>query len=246
MSYSFDSHIRFSETKEDEKLSYTSIVNYFQDCSNFQSKLLGLGADRLEAKGRAWVLLGWQIEINRRPEVGEKVKITTWPYGFKGFYGSRNYTMDTDQGERLAYANSIWVYLDAVNQVPTKIDEEELNGYKLEDKLDMQYASRKIHAPSEYKERAAFVVKQTNLDVYHHVNNGQYIAMAESYLPGYFEVGQLRVEYRKQATLGKKIIPLVSEVADKVTVSLCDEGKEPYAVVEFSARPYSRRRESHD
>ena len=245
MKYSFDSSIRFSETKEDEKLSYTSIVNYFQDCSNFQSKALGLGADTLAAKHRAWVLLGWQIEINRRPEVGEKVQITTWPYGFRGFYGNRNYTMVTDKGECLAYANSIWVYLDADNQVPTKIDDEELNGYKLEDKLDMQYAPRKVEAPADYREREAFVVKRTHLDVYHHVNNGQYIAMAEPFLPSYFEVEQLRIEYRKQATLGKRIIPCVSEVADKVTVALCDETKVPYAVIEFTARK-GKRRETHD
>ena len=236
MSYSFDSGIRFSETKEDEKLSYTAIINYFQDCSNFQSKELGLGADALAKKGRAWVLLGWQVEINRRPKIGEKVKIATWPYGFKGFYGSRNYTMETAAGELLAYANSIWAYLDVVSQVPTKIDDEELNGYKLEDKLDMQYAPRKVNIPEVYEEQEAFTVKQTNLDVYHHVNNAQYIAMAEDYLPQEIEVGQMRIEYRKQATLGKTIVPCVSKAEDKVTIVLCDEAKEPYAVVEFTKK----------
>ena len=236
MKYSFNSNIRFSEAKEDGKLSYTSIVNYFQDCSNFQSGVLGLGADRLSAKGRAWVLLGWQIEVNRRPEVSEKVKVSTWPYGFKGFYGNRNYTMETAEGDLLAYANSIWCYLDIESQKPVKIDDEELNGYKLSEKLDMDYAPRKVDAPVKYKEREAFSVKQTHLDVYHHVNNGQYMAMAETYLPSYFEVGQMRIEYCKQATLGKTIIPCVSEVADKVTVALCDEGRTPYAVVEFTAK----------
>lgn len=236
MRYSFDSRIRFSETCEDEKLSYTSIVNYLQDCSNFQSQELGLGADALAKKGRAWVLLGWQIEINRRPEVGEEIEVTTWPYGFKGFYGSRNYVMDTKEGERLAYANTVWAYLDVKSQMPTKVDDEEIAGYQIEDRLDMNYAPRKVKVPAESEELKTFVVKQTNLDLNHHVNNGQYVAMAEPYLPTDFEVGQMRVEYRKQAKLDDTILPLINITNEQVTIALCNEDKEPYAVVEFNVK----------
>ena len=234
MRYSFDSKIRFSETKVDEKLSYTSIVNYFQDCSNFQSGILGLGADTLAKKKRAWVLLGWQIEINRRPTIGEEVKVTTWPYAFKGFYGSRNYTMETASDEMLAYANSIWAFLDVENGHPTKVDAEEIAGYKLEEKLAMDYAPRKVDMPVKYEEQESFEVLPTHLDVYNHVNNGQYVAMAEAYLPLEFTVRQMRIEYKKQAKSGNIITPLVGKSAEQVTVALCDEKQEVYAVIEFN------------
>ena len=41
--YTFDSRIRYSETDSEGKLTMASIINYFQDCSTFQSEDLGLG-----------------------------------------------------------------------------------------------------------------------------------------------------------------------------------------------------------
>ena len=38
--YSFDSFVRYSEVGEDKKLTLDGIINYFQDCSTFQSEEL--------------------------------------------------------------------------------------------------------------------------------------------------------------------------------------------------------------
>ena len=233
MKYSFNSRIRFSETGEDGKLKITSLVNYFQDCSNFHSNSLDMGAEALRKKGRVWVLSSWQVEVERLPKEGEDVKISTWAYDFKGFYGYRNYTMETSDGERLAYANSIWVYLNADNGMPLKVDIEEVEGYGIEEKLEMNYAPRKVAIPGQSITKESFTVQPCDLDLNHHVNNGRYIVMAEKYLPSGFEVGQMRAEYKHQATLGKTIIPYISEVEGKITVALCDEEQNPYAVVEF-------------
>lgn len=45
MKYSFDSCVRFSEVGEDQKLTLGSVINYFQDCSTFQSESLGAGVE---------------------------------------------------------------------------------------------------------------------------------------------------------------------------------------------------------
>ena len=234
MRYSFDSRIRFSETGEDGKLKITSLVNYFQDCSNFHSNSLNMGADMLHKKGRAWLLSSWQIEVERLPREGEEVIISTWAYDFKGFYGHRNYVMETAAKERLAYANSLWIYLDAQNGIPCKVDEEEAKGYALEEKLEMEYAPRKVAMPTTSVTKELFEVLPCDLDLNHHVNNGRYIVMAEKYLPVGFEVRQMRAEYKHQAVLGNVITPCISEDEGKITVALCDEEHNPYAVVEFS------------
>ena len=41
--YSFKSRVRYSEVGEDKKLSLNGIINYFQDCSTFQSEMLNNG-----------------------------------------------------------------------------------------------------------------------------------------------------------------------------------------------------------
>ena len=108
MSYSFKGRVRYSEIGEDGCLTLPGIQNYYQDCCTFQSENIGQGMKALEERQRAWVLSSWQIVVNRYPGLGETIVASTAPYGFKGFLGMRNFTLKTEDGELLSYANSIW------------------------------------------------------------------------------------------------------------------------------------------
>ena len=44
--YSFNSRVRYSEVGEDKKLTLNGVINYFQDCSTFQSEMLNNGVER--------------------------------------------------------------------------------------------------------------------------------------------------------------------------------------------------------
>ena len=41
--YTFESRVRFSEADHTELLTLPGLVNYFQDCSTFQSEDIGYG-----------------------------------------------------------------------------------------------------------------------------------------------------------------------------------------------------------
>ena len=98
MAYQFESRVRYSEMDLERKLTLVALVDYFQDCSTFQSELCGRGIEYLQKMDKAWMILAWQIEILRRPELGEKIVTKTWPHGFKAFYGYRNFTMEDENG----------------------------------------------------------------------------------------------------------------------------------------------------
>ena len=46
--YTTEGRIRFSEVDHTRRITLPGIVNYFQDCSTFQSEDLGLGIDALQ------------------------------------------------------------------------------------------------------------------------------------------------------------------------------------------------------
>ena len=48
--YTIDGRIRFSEVDHTRRITLPGIVNYFQDCSTFQSEDLGLGIEHCSAK----------------------------------------------------------------------------------------------------------------------------------------------------------------------------------------------------
>lgn len=233
MKYSFSSRVRYSETGENGCLTLPSILNYFQDCSTFQSEELHHGMEELKKRNRVWVLSFWQVIIDRYPGLGEEIETTTWAWGFKGFMGYRNFVMTTKTGEKLAYANTYWTYLNLEKGVPARLQPEDVEGYGQDEKLDMEYAPRKIVLPDTREKQESFVVQKHHLDTNHHVNNCQYVCMAEDYLPEGFQICEMRAEYKQQARLGDVICPETSVENGKITVLLNDEKENPYAVVEF-------------
>ena len=238
MAYSFSGRVRYSEIGENGLLTLPGILNYFQDCSTFQSEEVGLGIDILKEWKRIWVLSAWQVVVDRYPYMGERIKTSTWAYGFRGFMGLRNFTMETEGGERLAYANTFWTYIDAENGLPVRLEAKDTDAYrgkdgKMESKLDMEYAPRKIVLPEDYEQQDSLAVQKHHLDTNHHVNNCQYVQMAMDYLPENFKIHQMRAEYKQQARLNDVICPARAVDENKTTVLLNDQKGEPYAVVEF-------------
>lgn len=231
--YSFESRIRYSETDSEGRLTLGALLNYFQDCSTFQSEDLGLGLAYLKERHMVWVLSSWQIVVERYPKLCERVEVGTFPYEFKGFLGSRNFFLRTETGEYPAKANSLWSLLDTETGKPARPVAEMLDGYRLEERLEMDYAPRRISLPAQMEERDPLTVKKHHLDTNRHVNNGQYICMAMEYLPGDFRIRQMRAEYKKQAFLDTVLYPFVAEIEKGFTVSLRDGGGEVYVNAEF-------------
>ena len=231
--YTFDSRIRFSETDSEGKLTMASLINYFQDCSTFHSEDVGLGISYLQKNSLVWVLSSWQIVVERYPNLGENVSIGTQPYDMKGFLGYRNFWMMDEKGCYLAKANTLWSLLSTETGKPGSIPEGMAEGYGIGERLEMEYAPRKIVIPQGGSGHDAIIVRKHHIDANHHVNNQQFVDMAMAFLPDGFTVRQLRAEYKRQAFLGDVLMPYVVEEDGKVVVSLTDQSGGTYVVIEF-------------
>lgn len=231
--YSFKSRVRYSEVDSERKLSMTAIINYLQDCSTFQSEDLGVGIDYLKPLHRAWFLSSWQIVIERYPTLGEEIIVSTWPYEFKGIYGLRNFTIQDADGNYLVKANSTWFLFDTEAGRPMRIDEKDVEAYRAElaDRLDMDYAPRKISVPDIWTEAEPVSVMRHHIDTNQHVNNAQYVEIAREVLSGSETISEVRVEYKKAAVLGDVMIPRISRGDGTDVISLCDQERNPYAVI---------------
>lgn len=232
--YQIDTRVRYSEIGPDKLLTLSGIINYFQDCSTFQSEDICAGLAYLEEQHRAWILNSWQIVIERLPNFGEKLTVGTWAYDFKGTYGYRNFLLLDEKGNPLAYANSIWIYMDTMNLRILRIPPEVALRYPHEEKYPMEYSPRKIHVPETYYTQSPFPVVASNIDTNNHVNNGQYVRMAEIYLPPQFKVHQMRAEYRSSAHLGDMITPKIYQDENLSVVTLCSADDSIYAIIEFT------------
>lgn len=231
--YKIEGRVRYSECGEDHQLKLSSIINYFQDCTTEHSEQAGVGFSYLKRKKRAWILNSWQVVIHRCPQVSEKIEVSTWATGFKGVFGPRDFCMRTPEGEILAKAHTLWVYIDTETGRPTKPDEEEMQAYQVEPPLDFETASRKIDFSKDAEKIATFPVYKYHIDTNHHMNNSKYVELACEGLPENYQVRQLRVEYKKAAVLGDILTAYRAEEKERIVVGLCDMQRRPYAIVEI-------------
>lgn len=238
--YSIKSRVRYSECDTDFNLTLASVVNYLQDCSTFQSTDIGVGTESLRNRNRAWLLSSWQIVVDRLPHLGENIEVGTQAYEFKGFYGMRNFLIRDESGVDIVKANSVWFYYDICEGKPVKVDDVERNAYPLGEKLEMDYAPRKISVPELSISAEQIAVTRSMLDSNKHVNNGQYIMVAEQLMKEYFAdtkaVGQIRAEYKRQARLGDVFYPYLGKDGDTIFVDLRNDKAESYAIVAFDIK----------
>lgn len=232
--YTFDSRVRYSEVTEDGRLSINAVIDYMQDCTNFQSEDLGVGLAWHKEHGLMWVLNSWQIIMKSYPKMGETITVGTQAYGYEKMLGMRNFLITDKAGAVVAIANSNWVLMDLKKGRPMIVTPEIGDVYGHAEPLQMEYAPRKIRLPNEGVSQEGFVVREYHLDTNHHVNNRQYVQMAMEFLDRDVKVCELRVEYKKQAVLGERIVPIVYKIDDGETiVSLNAEDGKPYAIVQF-------------
>ena len=109
--YSFSNRVRYSEVNSEKELTLPSLLDYLQDCCTFESEDFGVGVDYLAKEQVAWILSSWEIKVYRYPQMGQHIKVSTWPYAFRGFYGYRNFCIEGEDGEIFAEANSVWVFM---------------------------------------------------------------------------------------------------------------------------------------
>lgn len=231
--YTIKSRVRFSEIDHTRKMTLPGIINYFQDCSIFQSEEIGYGLEYLNKQKKAWMLSAWQIVINRYPGLGEEISVSTWASGFKGICGDRNFCMRDKTGKITACANSLWVYMDLKKGRPVKPGADEIEAYGVSEPLEIEEMSRKIELPKEMTELPPFPVRRYHIDTNEHVNNCQYVQMAKEAYKGDVPIRRMRAEYKKSAVYNDVIVPRVGREDNRTVVELCGAKEQTFAAVEF-------------
>ena len=235
MIYTFDSRVRYSETTPDGRMGLHALLNYLQDCSTFQSEELGLGVEALHEIRRIWMLASWQVVIERYPMFKEEITIGTQAVGHDALFARRNFFIKNKAGEMLVKANTNWIYVNMDTGHAEPLEEACVAPYGKEAPLPMEIAPRKIRIPKATAEEGCHVIiSEEHLDSNLHVNNGQYVRIAENALGGYIFPRQVRAEYKKAAVVGDEMIPMIYRGDSNVVVSLKSTNGEVFSVVEFT------------
>ncbi len=231
--YTFPARIRYSEVDHNAQLTLPSLVNYFQDCSTFQSEDLGVGMQWLKDQQKAWVLSHWRVIVDRYPMLNETVTVGTFASRFKGLMAHRNFFMADESGAIIAKADTTWIFMDLAKGRPVKATAEHVDPYGTHEPLPMPHEPHKIVLPNAMEEREPFAVRRSMIDTNEHVNNCQYLQMAMELLPCEAAVRTARIDFRRAAVMGDVIYPFIAQEKGRAVAELCDAEGAPFVAVEL-------------
>lgn len=232
--FEFDAHIRYSEVDHRGVLKLPALIDYFQDCSTFQSEKLGLGMAQLKAQHRAWVLTHWQIVIDRYPALAEPVTVGTYSCSFKGLTANRCFYLRDSEGALIARARSIWAFMDVERGRLVRPEPEQITPFGTAEPFPMPPEGRRVAIPESLDPCEPITIQRYQIDTNEHVNNCQYVQMALDVLPDEASPTQVRVDYKRAAVLGDVVYPRMAYSETMAVVALDDCSGTPYAVVEFT------------
>lgn len=163
--YTYEMNAGYSVMDESLCMTVPAILDCFQDAAIFESENGRINVEYLYSRHIAWILSSWQIVIDRRPRLNERIKIATAPYDFTNYVGFRNFSVWGEDGALIVRAASVWTLIDTEKLCPVRLTQELQEGYEFEPKLEMEYAPRKIALLGEAQVQDQFRVRKFHKSV---------------------------------------------------------------------------------
>lgn len=105
--------LRTSDFDKFNHIKHSSVLDLFQDAAGRHAEELGLGYDAMLERSYFWVLIKIKFQIIKEPAFHQKVVVKTWPLAPNKFIYRREYSIESESGEKLIVGSSEWVVMNS-------------------------------------------------------------------------------------------------------------------------------------
>ncbi len=95
-----------------ERLSINDLAAIFMDMAYEDAERRGIGTAVMKEEHFFWLTVRTKFVFCKFPKALEKIKVLTWPNPFGSALCNRCYTMENENGERLASGITEWAIFD--------------------------------------------------------------------------------------------------------------------------------------
>lgn len=148
-------------------------LDLFQTMANHHAERLNIGFETMLAKNLLWVVTQVYYQVEKVPQPGQTVTLTTWPLPPTRLGFDREYLICDEAGEVLIRGTSKWMLIDAVKRKPV-ID---VSVYPLSEYCTTKNFEGRIRRIRDFETTSRIVrlcPNESTIDKNHHVNNAEY------------------------------------------------------------------------
>jgi acyl-ACP thioesterase len=171
--------------------------------------------------------------MDRCPEYGETVKVTTWPSSRSTLFVTRDFEMTDPSGSLIAVATTSWAVLDLSSKRPVGISKVVPEAFVMNRHV-IESGFSQMPKLDSFETRVEIPVMLRDLDLNEHVNHIVYVQWALEAIPLHIlqtkSPRSIEVSYRAEARFGDRI--LSSSIKDPAPD--CSEDTYHHAIINAS------------
>ena len=220
------------------EIKISKLMWHMQNVAGEHAIKLKIDRDILMKDNNIWVVVRYDMKINRLPKLKEKYVITTHPGETKGFMFPRFFQVYDKHGNLLVNISSTWVVVNFDTRRIILRPFKDIN-------LPVEHDPNDLEVPSKVNEEATNLLykrltKESELDINIHINNTFYydyileIHDAEFYKEN--KVSRILLNYEKEITHPSEIEIYSNKNNPEVIIGKVDGNPSFLAKVEFSKR----------
>jgi acyl-ACP thioesterase len=204
--------VRYHELDSHGLIRPVTLLNFVQDAGGMHAAQLGVSVRDLKQRGLTWVLSRIHLVVDRYLHADDVINVRTWPSTREGLFLCREFEMRDKHGDLFSRATTSWAVLNFSSRRPVK-PKECLPEFALTARraLDDDFASLPHFpaTPGDTFRELPFLVRRSDQDSNHHVNNTVYTDWALEAVPDDVAAGHLHsleVSFRAEALYGDSIL----------------------------------------
>ncbi len=208
MIYKENFKIGLKDVWKGNKVSNKAILEYLENIAAYHSDSVGYGINTSDKTGVSWILLDWKVNVIKRPEYGQTLKIHTWSRKIIKYYAYRDFEIYDEQDNLCVIATSKWLLINNKTGKIEKVEDKMANKYKseTEKRVFKEDDIEKLKAIQNYQNSIIYETKRKDIDIIGHMHNLYYLDLAYEAMPK--EVyekrpfDKIRIMYKKEIKLG--------------------------------------------
>ena len=217
--YEKEHQIKYYECDTMQKMTISMLINIMIHVSGEQSYLLGVGDEVVAEKGLAWIILQYEVEVERMPAFYESIKITTQANSYNKLFCYRAFKVYDSQGNLCVTVNSKFALMNVQERKMARVPAELIAPYESEFSKKLIRMPKPVKVDEEKMTSKEYQVRYLDIDSNCHVNNSKYIEWAMDTLDLEFltthEIETMTIKFEKEVHYGQLIHSEISSAKNQ-------------------------------
>lgn len=202
------------ECDKTSNMTLPSLINVMVETSGLQSHALGNTEEQMSERGLTWIIIQYNIKVNRMPTRREEITLETEALSYNRFFTYRAFRAFDESDNLLVEVITTFSVMEMATRKLTQVSKELVAPYQAEEIRTMVRASKIKPVNKETLTSMPFRVRYLDIDGNMHVNNAKYfdwiintvdVEILENYL-----IKAVTIKYEKEVGFGSMIESSVS------------------------------------